>query len=384
MSFFKKDRTRKSSRGSSSSHSSNDSDIQNDGSEGRGNGSWLQATSSLRPTNGTSKISSGRLLGGSTHRSDDDSTETRQNEDNAARAASSKLHSIECQKHPGHKEFIPVGKLQPHHLPPPYRTENWVRFLRLKGEETVHISVSYTSNNRPEELGFQDLRGTTKVRIGSGTAFIMNMENTEDCYCGEIEGAHKVSGSFKVMTVAHVVFDDAEAQSTFIKFFLDDDSDSTAVVTARGERVSHIDIQRNRSVIECRTHDLTLFQRLSNSRNERMRLIQNSLSTEVNHEPMVVLISHPHGMSKCVSIGRLLAIQEEGDVKTTQEGVELIGCFLAYDTPTCPGAGGGSINLIGKGEVCYAFAPHCASHSDGKNTSGLGWTKYVKSLELRR
>lgn len=298
-------------------------------------------------------------------------------------SAPPKLHTVECLKHPGHKEFIPIDQLKTHHLPSQYQHDDWVKFIKLKGNETVHISVYYTSKNRPDDFGFKDFKGTTKKRTGSGTAFIMNMENIEDCFCSEVEGTHKVSGSFKVMTVAHVVFDDDEARSTAITFFYDDDNDNTITVTARGERVSHIDIQRNRSVIECRTHDLTLFQRLSSARDERMRLIQSSLSKKVHQEPMVVLISHPHGMSKCVSIGKLLAIQEDGDIKETKDGVELVGCFLTYDTPTCPGAGGGSINLIGKEEVCYAFAPHCASHSNGLNTSGLGWTKYVKSLQLR-
>uniref|UniRef100_A0A0B6ZTR3 Peptidase S1 domain-containing protein n=1 Tax=Arion vulgaris TaxID=1028688 RepID=A0A0B6ZTR3_9EUPU len=308
---------------------------------------------------------------------------TLQNEENHARADFIEHKMIRCEKHPGHREFFPINDLSTQHLPHNYQRQEWVDFIKLKSEETVLIEVNFTSYDRPDEFGLANIRGKTIKRIGSGTAFIMNMDKTEDCYCLEIPAAHKVSGYFHVMTVAHVVFDDIEAQHTVIKFFHDDDKDKSAIVTARGVRVAYVDIQRNRSIIECRTHDLTLCQRLVNARKKREILIQESLSSLVNYEPIVLLISHPHGLSKRVSTGKLLNIQQEGEVKTTKDGVELIGCILTYDTPTCPGTGGGSINLIGHGEVCLAFAPHCASKGDGQNISGLGWTKYVKSMQLR-
>lgn len=268
-------------------------------------------------------------------------------------------------------------------MPPPYRQHQWAKFIQLKAMETVRIAVSYTSQHRPDDFGFANLKGTKINRTGSGTAFIAGMDRVEVCDCSQIPESHSISGCFKVMTAAHVVFDDEEAQNTIIEFFFDDNEDRSTVVTAMGVRVSHIDEHNNRSVIECRTHDLSLYQRLSTIRKEREQLIRDSLAKEVNHEPMVVLIAHPHGLSKCVSFGKLLKIEEEGDIRRTNDGVDLTGCFLTYDTPTCPGTGGGSVNLIGRGEVCLAFAPHYASKSNGENISGLGWTKCTSALQLR-
>lgn len=258
-----------------------------------------------------------------------------------------------------------------------------MEFIKLKSKETVRIFVPWTSLDRPDDLGFAEYKGTDFPRTGSGTAFLFNMEKVEDCSCHEVPEPHKVSGTFKVMTAAHVVFDDKEAQKTEIEFFYDDENSVSEVVKATGVRVSYIDVKNNMSVVECRTHDLTLFQHLSDARRQREHLIQESLRSLVSYEPMVVLISHPHGFSKRISVGKLIDIKEEGDIKTSKDGVELIGCVLAYDTPTCPGTGGGSVNLIGKNEVCFAFAPHYASKSNGQNISGLGWTKYIKSLQLR-
>ena len=55
------------------------------------------------------------------------------------------------------------------------------------------------------------------------------MDRNQRCHdqnCSVVPGQawpHQTTGTFKVMTVAHVVFDDDEAKNTKISFFFDDE-----------------------------------------------------------------------------------------------------------------------------------------------------------------
>lgn len=291
------------------------------------------------------------------------------------RYALSDLHTkyLTCQRYPHHDTFIPVDILDKSHLLEDFRDDKWVRLIRFKAFDVVRLSVSHTSDDRPDDLGF---KGTKDVRFGSGTAFVYNMRNSEPCDCKAGPAGHSMSGVFKVMTVSHVVYNDKEAQSTTVEFFYDS-VDSAKIVRAWGVRVCSVDVERNRSVIECRTHDLGLWQTLESARKARKELIEEDLEAKVGNSLMAVLISHPHGMCKQVSVGTLKSLITTGDARMIN-GVKLIDCILTYDTPTCSGTGGGPINVFGGGTTNYAFAPHCASKKNGgENFSGLGWARVL-------
>lgn len=258
------------------------------------------------------------------------------------------------------------------HMPDNFRTQSWVKLLKLKAVDVVRLTVSQTSDARPDELGF---RGTTTVRFGTGTAFVHKMDKTELCDCGAGTPGHRRSGIFLVMTASHVVFDDIEAKATAVDFFYDS-TDISTIVRAWGVRVVSVDVERNRSIVECRTHDLGLCQRLKDAQKERNELIQKDLEPVVGSSQMAVLISHPHGLCKQVSFGRMKDKQLVGEVKT-KDGIQLADCLITYDTPTCPGSGGGPVNVLGGGTVSFAFAPHCASKGNGENMSGLGWVRLM-------
>uniref|UniRef100_A0A0B7BC95 Peptidase S1 domain-containing protein n=1 Tax=Arion vulgaris TaxID=1028688 RepID=A0A0B7BC95_9EUPU len=289
------------------------------------------------------------------------------------RYSQSDLHTnlVPCIKHPGHERFIPIIKLNSYHFPENFQTESWVKLIRLKAVDVVRLVVSCTSKNRPEELSLTNVKD---VRYGTGTAFLYKMDKTEQCDCTVATAGHSVSGLFRVMTASHVVFDDEEAKNTTVEFFYDS-ADTSTVIRGWGVRVCHIDVMRNRSIIECQTHDLNLCQRLTHALKERNHLIAKELEPHIVSVLTSVIISHPHGMCKQVTFGKLKEMKEYGVARTTKEGVMLIDCMLTYDTPTCPGTGGGPVNVIGGGTTCYAFAPHCASKGNDENISGLGWTR---------
>ncbi|CAG5133528.1 unnamed protein product, partial [Candidula unifasciata] len=278
-----------------------------------------------------------------------------------------------CLKHPQHEHFIPIFLLSVNNMPENFQQPSWVKLIKLKGVDVVRLTVAQTSDTRPDELGF---RGTTAVRFGTGTAFVHNMEQTELCGCAVGNSGHLCSGAFLVMTAAHVVYNDYEARATTVDFFYDS-MDVSTIVRAWGVRVVTVDVDRNRSVVECRTHDLNLCHTLKKAQNERNKIIETELEPAVGSSQMAVIISHPHGLCKQVSFGNLKTKELVGVVKTTKDGMQLADCLLTYDTPTCPGSGGGPVNVMGGGTVSYAFAPHCASKDSGENLSGLGWARVI-------
>ena len=206
---------------------------------------------------------------------------------------------------------------------------------------------------------------------------MMDMKNEMPCPmsdCQEVSGTHSVSGIFKVMTAAHAVYNDEEARNTTIEFFFDSDEDMSTVVRARGLRVSSFDCERNRSVLECFTHDLQLWKTLQHFRDKKIRIQRNlKIASPRADSEMVVLVSHPHGLSKRISIGGLVAI-EKLDHTSQVGGASLAECLLTYTTATCPGAGGGAVTVYRPDGISLAFAPHCSTCGDKTNKSGLGWT----------
>lgn len=294
------------------------------------------------------------------------------------------LNSVTCRKNPRHTNFLAPSKLSTESLPEGFRGRHFADIINLKAEETVRIIVRYTSHDRPTELGSHEKKGTNIQRLGCGTVFVLFMARPQRCHntsCTEKPRPHEVSGTFKVMTVAHIVFDDAEAKNTTIEFFFDDDKNTENVVKAQGIRLSSIDVANNRSIIECVTHDFGLHKKLQHFRSRKIKL-QSQLPKTLTQTSdqgatpignlLVVLTSHPHGAAKRVSFGSIINIERKGDKIVKMDGITLLSCTMMYTAPSCVGSGGGSITVYNTLGHCVAFAPHFGV-VERRSASALGW-----------
>ncbi|XP_059142927.1 uncharacterized protein LOC131930452 [Physella acuta] len=84
-------------------------------------------------------------------------------------------HLANCEKNPGHKNFVPVNKLSLEHFPSGYHDNDLYDLTNVLAELTVRIAVKLTSPDRPEFVpGTKDpypcynTRGQNSLRTGTG------------------------------------------------------------------------------------------------------------------------------------------------------------------------------------------------------------------------
>ncbi|XP_005097678.1 uncharacterized protein LOC101848517 [Aplysia californica] len=217
-------------------------------------------------------------------------------------------HFVRCRKNPGHKKFIPVSQFGTQHLPASDDADGAVAMIKKLAVDTVKLIVRYTSKSRPDKFGLPTLKGKRTPRFGSGVYLPPSdsMENQpcplKDCPFSKDD--HLVTATFSVVTAAHVVYDDDEAVVTSVEFFYDDDKDRSGVVTAVGVQIRFVDEGADLSSLRCISHDLDLFHKLE-SHKTLTKDVKWSMS-----DPMAVLISHPHGCSKQISVGDVVERKE--------------------------------------------------------------------------
>ncbi|GFN83832.1 hypothetical protein PoB_001033800 [Plakobranchus ocellatus] len=284
------------------------------------------------------------------------------------------LSDIECVKNPGHTHFIPATSLTAYHLPQHFQDERWVAMIRARLADTVKLMVRYTSPHRQNQRGYEEYIGTIRPRWGSGTAFWPETcTNQIECPlpgCNTNGERHFVYGPFQVVTVAHLVFDENEANATRVEFFDDDPHCPEFVRQAEVIGIKQGPPGSNISILKCITHDSKIPEELKKANRHRTELLKGLCEPE--GASMVVMISHPHGTSKCISFGNLIQLFEKGPVKTTRDGkMRLRECTLNYSTPSCVGSGGGSVTLWQSGR--RAFAPHSKALGLDSNMSAFGW-----------
>ncbi|BFZ21442.1 hypothetical protein BsWGS_24480 [Bradybaena similaris] len=173
-----------------------------------------------------------------------------------------------CEKNPRHLKFIPINIFKQHYLPKHRHSPKIAAWIRQMSDFTVKLSVNYVSPNRPSEYPLSDRAGQGVLSVGSG--FVTDISLTENNYCLPCPlkncchrpGYHEVFGYITIVTAAHVVFDDEEAQNTTVEFFYDDSSDRSGVMKASGVRVGASSVEGDFCELLCVTHETELFEGL--------------------------------------------------------------------------------------------------------------------------
>ncbi|XP_059158817.1 uncharacterized protein LOC131942871 isoform X2 [Physella acuta] len=280
-----------------------------------------------------------------------------------------------CKKNPGHARFIPVNDFNLNHLPSRYHDVIMLEVIKALSALTVLVKVNYTSQVRPRRTNlfigqypFYNTRGTDVLRTGTGRVYQVDKytksDNKGTCPCGKCQHSDtpsKVWGEVHVRTATHVVFDESEARQTRCVVGFDDNK--SPGVGLDGWKVRKADVDGDWCLFSCVSCDLELVDQLDKAyRNfdDLWEKVSEKYTQFVDVDKLTVIVSHPHGCPKKVSVGQW-----------TQKHVRDDGWYkYMYTTCTCPGSSGACVYM--PGYVRWRH-PHSGSNSEG-NYSGNGWT----------
>ncbi|KAK6975840.1 hypothetical protein BgiMline_022225, partial [Biomphalaria glabrata] len=289
---------------------------------------------------------------------------------------------VGCKKNPGHKQFIPVDEFTLKHLPEGHHDKDLYDFIKVTAELTVRVDVKMSSPHRPEfwpqttqPYPFYNMSGKRNLRTGSGSMWRVNKFQDGDCTdkdyeftdysecwcrkCQDSDSPSNVWWEFDVYSAAHVVFDDIEASYTILRLFYDKyDSPLVSV-----DKVSVVDVSIHYDVsqLKCVTCDKSIGNKLMSIVKHYRNVwhkIENKYITADSKHKINFIVSHPHGCSKQVSVGRWKEKHYVG-VKSK----------FTYTTSTCPGSSGAHVQCVGY-NYCYSDLVHSGSLQSGLNFSG--------------
>ncbi|KAK3732139.1 hypothetical protein RRG08_026521 [Elysia crispata] len=280
-----------------------------------------------------------------------------------------------CEKHFGHASFIPAPQFNMDHMPEGFKMDLHLHYVRYISKRTVRLKVGYVSWGRPPGYTFAASRGEKRPHWGSG--WINDVSYYDGlCFCQKCADKPDPKIGYctvKVHTALHVVYDTEEAQNTEIDLFYDGDltlkdSEKPKVLKLYGIRVSDANIKRDLSTIMCVTHEKSILNELSTFQAEKRdmwKALRTHAATPPNNINACIIISHPHGQPKKITVGKLVNNLDSGGIATM---------FESYDANTCRGCSGGPVIVWRAGEVnpdpYLVLAPHCFSSRKDCGTSG--------------
>ena len=244
-------------------------------------------------------------------------------------------------------------------------------WVRATADLTVKLRVGYTSQDRPDGYPFFGVRGTSIPRVGTGLICLVDSEINEPCPCVYCDGQEvRKYWRFYVWTAQHVVYNTEEAKRTRLDLFYDDETSRQdgKVVSVWPFRVVESNTEYDWCHMECVTHDerigkmveslvrrwdslaedirsrsrpiyskkSSLLDRLrkaeaTRSRSRPIYSKKSSLSGE--GQLYTLIISHPHGQAKKITLGKQRPTVKGGNSFDYQE----------YETATCPGSSGAPV-----------------------------------------
>ncbi|XP_059159749.1 uncharacterized protein LOC131943564 isoform X2 [Physella acuta] len=285
-------------------------------------------------------------------------------------------HVAGCKKNPGHKGFIPLKDFNASCLPSRYHDDDLLsETIKTLAALTVQVKTKFTSLERPKFYPdtqvpypcYKD-RGRRVMRLGTGRVWQVDKlteKHRRTCRCAKCKVSatpSKVWGKFHVLTATHVVFDDSEVRQT--KCVLGFDDNKSPGVSLDGLWVdSRPDTERDVCEFTCETCDLELVDELDKMLRRFKGLcekVRDKYGRFYYVDKLTIIVSHPHGCPKQVSVGQWTHRQERDGYKTR----------YWYTTCTCPGSSGAHVYRLGN-DGWYRH-PHSGSSPEG-NYSGEHW-----------
>ncbi|XP_059158124.1 uncharacterized protein LOC131942331 [Physella acuta] len=285
-----------------------------------------------------------------------------------------------CQKNPGHVGFVPINKFSISDLPADYQDDDLYEFTKALAFRTVRIAVNFTSLLRPEFATYTkdpypcyQYRGENNLCTGTGNMISVSkdmeyMGGYRTCPCPKCESSDnpsKVWWKILVATSKHVIFDDSEAKQSSCRLWFDDNNSPVFKIYGWKTDGLSSDLSDSSNVYFV-THEIEIFNKL-----KEMELTYNLLLLKLHQtyqtrdvNKMTIIVSHPHGCSKQVSVGNWVHRQAAcigfGELDN-------LGKY-AYTNATCPGSSGAMIYRLGNLMNLYR---HSGGSTSGLNFSGL-------------
>ncbi|CAL1535612.1 unnamed protein product [Lymnaea stagnalis] len=292
-----------------------------------------------------------------------------------------------CEVNPGHGGFYVPQTLQVKNLPREIQNEDSLTFFNCISQLVVQITVTYTSAARGPKDEYSEFINTNKTRYGSGfvgavdeqimklrckrdncffasehldsstmsspntsfdrsSSFDMNANlsspNTNSPDKPNTIQKHFFYGGVTVHTSRHVIFDKSEADNAFVKFFFVG-PDGQGVVNGHVAAIVGVNSSQDHMTLHVMSHDKNVFNVLpvvlANAKSSYKEMLRSTIRAQhahglVNKESWVALISHPHGMPKRITLGRVRKEIEDSD------GIKV---KKYYDAPACNGSSGGLV-----------------------------------------
>ena len=282
-----------------------------------------------------------------------------------------------CAKNPGHPNFIPALEFSKNHLPEAYRIPGIFELIQNVSARTVRLRVYYTSRARSDGYPFHNCWGEWVLRTASGWIRDIHVCHGP-CRCPQCKEKALAKSRWwliRVQTACHVVFDTTEAQQTLVDVFYDSEKSEqgrNGMKTVQGLRVIVKSEDQDLCRLYCITHDKDLVNRLQGHMKQwekQPTTLMTMPHWEENHAPFCVVVSHPHGYSKRVSIGEWAGHTEQNEIGE---------CALTYRTDTCTGSSGAPVILPrwqevdGETDWTPTIFPHSGALSHNVNQSAVG------------
>ncbi|BFZ24315.1 hypothetical protein BsWGS_27354 [Bradybaena similaris] len=273
-------------------------------------------------------------------------------------------HYASCTKNPGHKNFIPVDKFSIEDLPERYRDDDVMDYIRAVSDLTVRVTVKYVSDRRPETDGVSGKpfpgyfnRGQRRTTVGTGWVeyVLLHIRSfQETCRCKDCLTSYEPQTEFGIIyirTARHVVFDESEAAHTTCHLYFDTGrtpETCEGVIALNGMSDYWGDGRTDSCKMYHYTHDLgltdRLYQRCKQKIDLKIKICKKPpykwnlkwIRPALDKQPLLLIVSHPHGCSKQISIGRCDSVLPLPDKQ----------CSFRYTTTTCRGSSGAEVHLL--------------------------------------
>ncbi|XP_013073948.2 uncharacterized protein LOC106060563 [Biomphalaria glabrata] len=264
-----------------------------------------------------------------------------------------------CLKEKDHDKFISFNELSISDFPEPYRHLNFLTLARSLGDLVVKIELSKTSPDRPNNFPRYCRFGTGKITFSK----IIKGTKSRHCICRDCRTSSEPQtewAEIKVTTAAHVIFNLFEAENAVCILHFNQ-KDATNIVTLKEKDTENVSVNNDRSTVIFVTHDIKLASTLRKSiyffKRQHTKIF-NEFNILADHK-LAILISHPHGEPKQVSLGTYTKTEIDG-----KRFKDKVYTKYTYDLHSCPGSSGAPLYFLGKKDV-WSLHPHSGSTSNG-------------------
>ncbi|XP_055866197.1 uncharacterized protein LOC106050702 [Biomphalaria glabrata] len=254
----------------------------------------------------------------------------------------------------GHRDMIRIKNFTTDSLPDPYnKIEDVYKLTMALVYLTVRIKTKCVSSKRPDFMPdtkkecsypLSEKRGEKCYSTGTGRVCDVVTHRGRKCTCTDCSKSqtpNKNCWTIKVFTATHVVFDGEEAADAICTLFYDDNDNTDRNKYLRGFKKIWSDSGGDLCLLSTVTCDEGLSTKLFakiREFNSYWKSLKKLHEKQKSKERLVILVSHPHGKEKRISVGFGLDIGAIQGLRYSK---------FIYNSPTCPGTSGGPVYVLG-------------------------------------